>query len=74
MGALTYASTFGVICTFYVSVVVTVIFFGNRHLVPDPWQNIKKATYFEVSFSGVTESVPMILFAYMYQVNIPMIY
>lgn len=56
------------------SVVVTVIFFGNRRLVPDPWENIKKATYFEITFSGVTESVPMILFAYMYQVNIPMIY
>lgn len=62
------------VCTFYVSVVVTIIFFANRELVPSPWDNIKNANYFVFSFHGIAECVPMILFAYMYQVNIPMIY
>ena len=74
MGALSYASAFGVVCTFYVSIVVTVIFFANRALVPNPWDNFKHAIYFKFTFHGVAECVPMILFAYMYQVNIPMIY
>jgi hypothetical protein len=74
VGSLRYASTAGVVCTFYVSIVVTVIFFGNRRLVPNPWTSIAEATYFKFTFSGIAECVPMILFAYMYQVNIPMIY
>lgn len=31
-------------------------------------------TIFQFTFNGIAECVPMILFAYMYQVNIPMIY
>jgi amino acid permease len=74
IGTLNYVSFIGVVCTFYVSIVVTVIFFFNRSVVPDPWDNIKNAKYFVFTFHGVAECVPMILFAYMYQVNIPMIY
>jgi hypothetical protein len=74
VGALSYASAAGVLCTFYVAFVVTIVFFSNRTLVPNPWDNFKEATYFKFSFSGIAECVPMILFAYMYQVNIPMIY
>jgi amino acid permease len=74
VGALSYASAAGVVCTFYVSIVVTIIFFTNRTLVPNPWDNFRNATYFKFSFQGIAECVPMILFAYMYQVNIPMIY
>lgn len=74
VGKLTYASAIGVVCTFYVSIVVTVIFFSNRNVVPNPWENFRNATYFRFTFSGIAECVPMILFAYMYQVNIPMIY
>jgi len=71
---LSYASAAGVICTFYVAFVVTLIFFTNRTIVPDPWDNFVHASYFKLTFSGIAECVPMILFAYMYQVNIPMIY
>lgn len=74
MGSLSYASAIGVVCTVYVSIVVTVLFFGDRTLVPDPWDNFRNATYFRFTFHGISECVPMILFAYMYQVNIPMIY
>lgn len=48
IGALSYASAAGVICTFYVSIVVTIIFFANRNLVPNPWDNFRKADYFKV--------------------------
>ena len=71
---MSYASAAGVICTFYVAFVVTLIFFTNRTIVPDPWDNFVHASYFKLTFSGIAECVPMILFAYMYQVNIPMIY
>lgn len=74
VGALSYASAAGVICTLYVAFVVTLIFFTNRIIVPNPWDNFAEATYFKLTFSGLAECVPMILFAYMYQVNIPMIY
>jgi hypothetical protein len=74
VGALSYASAAGVLCTFYVAFVVIIVFFANRNLVPSPWENFKNATYFKFSFCGIAECVPMILFAYMYQVNIPMIY
>lgn len=50
IGKLTYASAAGVLCTFYVAFVVTIIFFVNRNLVPNPWDNFKGADYFKVKF------------------------
>lgn len=50
------------------------VFFCNKDVVADPAQNFRDAEWISVSFSGVVSSFPLIIFAYMYQVNIPMIY
>ena len=50
------------------------IFFVNRDVVESPIQNWLDAQLFTISFEGVVSSFPLIIFAYMYQVNIPMIY
>jgi len=52
VGQLAYASALGVFCTFYVSIVVILIFFCNRNLVPSPWENITNATYFRVNYKS----------------------
>ena len=49
IGALTKASAFGVVCTFYVSFVVIIIFFADRELVPNILDNFANARYFVVS-------------------------
>ena len=59
---------------FYVGIVVPVIFLSSRTLVPNIGEAFREAIYFNVTLPSISECVPMILFAYMYQVNIPMIY
>eukprot|EP00347_Sterkiella_histriomuscorum_P011277 403373068 len=71
---LRYSSAFGVLCSVYLCFAVIIIFWSSRTLVPDPLQNWRDADYFKFDFSGIVSSVPLIIFAYMYQVNIPMIY
>jgi len=67
---------------------VMFVFLFNRSVVVSPAANFSQASYFTVSqsaplitpfvfqlnFRGVVSSFPLIIFAYMYQVNIPMIY
>ena len=43
-------------------------------MVPDVSENFSKIEAFKLSYKGVVSTVPLIIFAYMYQVNIPMIY
>ena len=37
-------------------------------------KNIRDAKYFRVSYSGMASSIPFVVFAFMYQPNVPMIY
>ncbi|TNV80099.1 hypothetical protein FGO68_gene9741 [Halteria grandinella] len=74
INALRFSSAFGVLCSVYLCLAVTVIFWSDRTMVPDPWENFKEAEYFVFSFNGLVTSMPLIIFAYMYQVNIPLIY
>jgi len=64
----------GVLCSVYLSLAVMFVFFCNRKLVPHPIENIKKAELAIFDFNGVVSTFPLIIFAYMYQVNIPSIY
>lgn len=50
------------------------LFFVDRKLVPDIGESFKKASYFNVSYEGLTYAVPYIVFAFMYQPNIPIVY
>ena len=72
--ALRFTSLFGVLCSMYLCLGVTGVFFGSRTIVPEPSVNFQELEAFKVSYKGIVSTVPLIIFAYMYQVNIPMIY
>jgi len=72
--ALRYSSLFGVLCSMYLCVAVVIVFFTDKTVVPDPSANFKNIKPITLTFDGVVSTVPLIIFAYMYQVNIPMIY
>jgi len=72
--ALRYSSLLGVLCSMYLSLAVTIVFFTDKDIVPNTKDNFSKMEPFRVSYQGIVNSVPLIIFGYMYQVNIPMIY
>jgi len=74
INALRFSSLFGVLCSVYLTLAVMFVFFCNKEVVPNPKQNWEDAELFTITFNGVVSSFPLIIFAYMYQVNIPMIY
>jgi len=74
VNALRFSSLFGVLCSMYLCLAVTLVFFTNRSIVPSPSENLKQIQAFKFSYNGVVTTFPLIIFAYMYQVNIPMIY
>jgi amino acid permease len=71
---LNYASALGVFCAIYFGFAITMIFWVDRDLVPHPFDNIKDADFFKASPNGVFSTIPLIIFAYMYQINMPIIY
>lgn len=71
---LRFSSLFGVLCSMYLSLAVTFVFFSSKRMVPDIGKNLKEMKPFKLSYEGVVSTVPLIVFAYMYQVNIPMIF
>ena len=50
------------------------MFFVDRHLVPSISENLSNATWFLLSFDGIINGIPFVVYAYMYQPNIPMVY
>jgi amino acid permease len=50
------------------------VFFTDKDLVPDYQSNLQTIKAFRISYDGFLSTFPFIIFAYMYQVNIPMIY
>ena len=72
--ALRFTSLFGVLCSMYLCLGVTGLFFSSKDIVADPSKNLGELEAFKVSYKGIVSTVPLIIFAYMYQVNIPMIY
>ena len=71
---LRYFSFLGVLCSAYLCLTVTLVFFFDEGLVPDTKQNFQQLEAFKFSYSGIMTTFPLIVFAYMYQTNIPMIY
>lgn len=72
--ALRYSSLFGVLCSMYLCVAVVIVFYTDKNVVPDTSRNFADLQPVTLTFDGVVSTVPLIIFAYMYQVNIPMIY
>jgi amino acid permease len=73
-GSLEYFSFLGFFATIYLVTVIVVLFFADRSLVPDMGENIKEAKYFHVTYDGMINSIPFVIFALMYQPSIPMVY
>jgi len=74
VNALRFSSLFGVLCSIYLCLAVMFSFFLDTKTVPHFEENWKKAKLFVFTFDGIVNSMPLIIFAYMYQVNIPSIY
>lgn len=74
IGALRFNSMFGVICSFYLVLCLFFMFFVDRNLVPSIGDAFKKARYFHPTFNGIVNAIPYVVFAFMYQPNIPIVY
>ena len=71
---LRFTSVLGVLGSVYLGLAVFFVYWFDRKFVPNPIERFGQASYFTIQLSGVTSSFPLIIFAYMYQVNIPTIY
>ena len=66
ISALRYSSLFGVLCSIYLVLAVIIVFWVDHKLNKDPIKNFGKAKLVEFTFDGIVNSVPLIIFAYMY--------
>ena len=55
---LRYNSLLGVLCTLYLVLWLMILFFVDRSLVPSIKDNFYNASYFKVTYQGMTYSVP----------------
>jgi amino acid permease len=74
INSLRFTSVLGVFCGLYLTISVTIIFLTDRGLVPNPIDNIKLMKTFNISAYGIFSTMPLIIFACMYQFNVPIIY
>jgi len=74
VSALRFSSLLGVLCSMYLGLAVSCVFFTDKKLVPDQSENFYQMKPFNLTYNGLISSVPLIIFAYMYQPNIPCIY
>ena len=75
MAALRFSSLFGFFCSIYLVSVITLLFWFNRNLVPDLGKTLGNIDhYFRWDGVGLLRTIPFIIFAYMYQPNVPLIY
>lgn len=68
------SSVFNVLCSVYLCIAVVLVFFTDRSVVPDIQANLRQMEAVKLSYQGLVSTFPLVIFAYMYQVNIPMIY
>jgi amino acid permease len=50
------------------------MFLVDRNLVENMGQNFKDASYFKFTYKGLINAIPFVVFAFMYQPNIPIVY
>jgi len=74
IGALRFNSMFGVCCSFYLVMCLVFMFFIDRGLVPSINDSLHDATWKQITFDGLIDAIPFVVFAFMYQPNIPIIY
>ncbi len=71
MSSLRFSSIFGFACVLYLTILIIVEFFV---VADDKSGNWKQARLFHVSVGGIFGSFPLVIFAFLYQPNIPSIY
>ena len=74
VNSLRYFSAMGVVCGVYLSLTLFFMFWFDREVVSSPVENLKNGQLFIFTTNGVFSTVPLITFAFMYQLNIPGIY
>ncbi|CAI2366833.1 unnamed protein product [Moneuplotes crassus] len=73
IGTLQFTSVFGVFCSLYLIICITLMFF-DKTIVPDMSKSIAQADYLILSWDRVANALPFVVFSFMYQPNMPIIY
>ena len=72
--SLEYLSVCGWISAIYVTLWFISLFFFDSELVPSKFSNVKSASYFNLTYNSVLKGIPLIMFSYMYQPVVPVLY
>ncbi|CDW73263.1 UNKNOWN [Stylonychia lemnae] len=75
LSALRFSSFFGFMISIYIVVAIVFLCLFSREITPDLGHSFKTSiSNFDINGFGIFNSLPIVIFAYMYQTNIPMIY
>jgi len=75
LSALRFSSFFSFILSIYIVLAIVFTCLVNRKETPDLGKSFEVGIKnFDITAFGIFNSLPLIIFAYMYQTNIPMIY
>jgi len=73
LSMLRFSSFLGVLSSILITIVVTFEFF-NPNVVPNQDKAIKAARLFNFELSALVDVMPYIIFLYMFQPNVPLLY
>ena len=75
LSALRFSSFFSFLLSIYIVIAIVFICLVDREVTPDLGKSFATGfANFDISVMGVFNSLPLVIFSYMYQTNIPMIY
>ena len=75
IGALRFASFFSLLISIYIAATIFFLCLIDRDVNPNLGKSFRIGIEnFNVSVLGVFNSIPLVIFAYMYQTNVPMLY
>ena len=75
LSALRFSSFFSFILSLYIVFAIVILCLASREITPDLGGSFEVAIEnFNISAFGIFNSLPLVIFSYMYQTNIPMIY
>ena len=74
IGSLGYFSTLGWMWALYITLWFVLLFVSDRALVPSIGDSVAGANYFETTLGKMSRAIPFIVFSYMYQPVVPVIY
>ena len=75
LSSLRFSSFFSAILSLYIVLAIVFICLANREVTPDLNKSFNIVfTNFNVTVLGTFNSIPIVIFSFMYQTNIPMIY